>query len=56
MSSDLGSPVESLSDAHLLGVLVGQRHAQHLLKDASGSLARLLHEPSAQAYGAPQVT
>jgi DNA repair protein RadC len=56
MSSDLDSPVESLSDAHLLGVLVGQRHAQHLLKDASGSLATLLHEPHAQAYGAPQVT
>ena len=43
--------VETLSDADLLGVLVGPRHAQHLLKDARGSLSRLLNEPMPLAYG-----
>ena len=37
--------IQSLSDADLLGVLVDSRTAVHLLKDASGSLAQLLHEP-----------
>lgn len=41
------STIQSLSDADLLGVLVGPRTAVHLLKDASGSLAQLLHEPAA---------
>ena len=35
--------IESLSDAALLGTLVGQRSAANLLKDASGSLSRLLN-------------
>jgi DNA repair protein RadC len=35
-------PIESMSDAALLGTLVGPRAATNLLKDASGSLARLL--------------
>jgi DNA repair protein RadC len=35
-------PIEALSDAALLGTLVGPRAASNLLKDASGSLARLL--------------
>jgi DNA repair protein RadC len=34
--------IESLSDAALLGTLVGVRTATNLLKDASGSLSRLL--------------
>ena len=37
--------IESLSDTDLLGVLVGPRHAVHLLRDSSGSLSQLLHEP-----------
>lgn len=37
--------IQSLSDADLLGVLIGPRTAVNLLKDASGSLAQLLHEP-----------
>ena len=47
--------VESLSDADLLGVLVGPRHAVLLLKDASGSLSQLLHEPTPVAYAQPRV-
>ena len=39
------STIQSLSDADLLGVLGGSRTAAHLLKDASGSLAQLLHDP-----------
>ena len=42
--------IQSLSDADLLGVLVGPRTAAHLLKDASGSLAQLLHEPVPAVY------
>ena len=42
--------IESLSDADLLGVLVGARHAVHLLRDASGSLSQLLHEPLPVEY------
>jgi DNA repair protein RadC len=42
--------IQSLSDADLLGVLVGSRTAVHLLKDASGSLAQLLHEPVPAVY------
>jgi DNA repair protein RadC len=34
--------IESMSDAALLGTLVGVRTAANLLKDASGSLSRLL--------------
>ena len=45
------SSIETMSDADLLGVLVGQRHAQHLLRDADGSLSRLLHEPLPVTYG-----
>ena len=44
------STIQSLSDADLLGVLVGPRTAAHLLKDASGSLAQLLHEPVPAVY------
>jgi len=47
--------IESLSDADLLGVLVGPRHAVELLKDASGSLSQLLHEPMPVAYAQPRV-
>ncbi len=42
--------IEVLSDTDLLGVLVGSRHAALLLKDASGSLSQLLHEPMPVAY------
>ncbi|MFM1855153.1 MAG: hypothetical protein RLZ83_462 [Pseudomonadota bacterium] len=42
---------EALSDTQLLGVLIGTQDAHHLLQDARGSLARLLNEPAAQAYG-----
>ena len=49
------STIQSLSDADLLGVLVGTRTAAHLLKDASGSLAQLLHEPVPAVYAQPGV-
>ena len=49
------STIQSLSDADLLGVLVGNRTAVHLLKDASGSLAQLLHEPVPAVYVQPRV-
>jgi DNA repair protein RadC len=48
------STIQSLSDADLLGVLVGTRTAAHLLKDASGSLAQLLHEPVPAVYAQPR--
>ena len=48
------STIQSLSDADLLGVLVGPRTAAHLLKDASGSLAQLLHEPVPAVYAQPR--
>jgi DNA repair protein RadC len=47
--------IESLSDADLLGVLVGPRHALHLLRDASGSLSQLLHEPLPVEYAQPRI-
>ena len=42
--------IESMSDPDLLGLLVGRRTAVHLLKDASGSLSQLLHEPLPVEY------
>ncbi len=47
--------IESLSDTDLLGVLVGPRHAIHLLRDSSGSLSQLLHEPFPVEYAQPRV-
>lgn len=47
--------IESLSDTDLLSLLVGPRYAVLLLKDASGSLSRLLHEPEPVAYAQPRV-
>ena len=47
--------IESLSDTDLLSLLVGPRYAAILLKDASGSLAQLLHEPKPVAYAQPRV-
>lgn len=47
--------IESLSDTDLLGVLVGPRHAVHLLRDSSGSLSQLLHEPLPVEYAQPRV-
>lgn len=47
--------LESLSDAELLGVLVGTKHAASLLKDASGSLSQLLHEPLPAVYAQPRI-
>ena len=44
------SSVESLSNTDLLGVLVGHRQASSLLRESSGSLHRLLNEPSIQTY------
>ena len=41
-------PIESMSDAALLSTLVGPRTAANLLKDASGSLSRLLNADVAQ--------
>ena len=41
-------PIESMSDADLLSTLVGPRTAANLVKDASGSLSRLLHTDVAQ--------
>ena len=46
--------IESMSDLDLLGVLVGSRTAAHLLKEASGSLSQLLHEPVPVEYAQPQ--
>jgi len=54
MSPQTVSQIETLSDAHVLGLLVGDRHAAQLLRDTSGSLARLLNEPAPQAYLAPE--
>ena len=47
--------IESMSDADLLGILVGNRAAAHFLKDACGSLSQLLHEPLPVEYAQPQV-
>ena len=47
--------IESLSDTDLLSMLVGPRYAAILLKDASGSLSQLLHEPKPVAYAQPRV-
>lgn len=47
--------IESLSDTDLLSLLVGPRYAAILLKDASGSLSQLLHEPKPVAYAQPRV-
>ena len=44
-----------MSDTDLLGVLVGPRHAVHLLRDSSGSLSQLLHEPLPVEYAQPRV-
>ncbi len=55
MCQKISQKIESLSDADLLGVLVGPRHAVELLKDASGSLSQLLHEPMPVAYAQPRV-
>ena len=55
MFQKITQKVESLSDTDLLGVLVGPRHAVELLKDASGSLSQLLHEPMPVAYAQPRV-
>jgi len=41
-------PIESMSDAVLLSTLVGPRTAANLLKDASGSLSRVLSADVAQ--------
>ena len=49
------SKIESMSDADLLGLLVGNRHAVHLLRDASGSLSQLLNEPMPAAYAQPRI-
>jgi len=38
--------VETMSDADLLGVLVGQEAATHLMQGASGSLYTLLNDPT----------
>lgn len=51
----MSQKIESLSDAALLGVLVGTRHAAQLLMDTSGSLSQLLHEPMPVAYAQPRV-
>ncbi len=50
------SNIESLSDAELLGVLVGVRTATHLLRDTSGSLSQLLHTPAPVTYVQPQAS
>ena len=47
--------IESLSDTDLLGLLVGNRHAVHLLRGASGSLSHLLHEPVPVVYAQPRI-
>jgi DNA repair protein RadC len=47
--------IESLSDTDLLSLLVGPHHAVLLLKDASGSLSQLLHEPMPVPYAQPRI-
>jgi len=46
--------IETMSNAELLGVLVGQRHAPQLLRNSDGSLSRLLNEPVPVAYVPPR--
>ncbi len=46
-------PIESMSDAALLSTLVGPRTAANLLKDASGSLSRLLNVDADVAQQVP---
>ena len=48
-------PIESMSDAALLSTLVGPRTAANLLKDASGSLSRLLNADVAQQVSSSSV-
>jgi DNA repair protein RadC len=48
-------PIESMSDAALLSTLVGRRTATNLLKDASGSLSRLLHAEQSQQVASSSV-
>jgi len=43
--------IEAMSDADLLGMMVGSKTAQRMLKDARGSLSALLND-SVAAYGA----
>ena len=47
--------IESMSNADLLGVLVGPRKAAQLLQETSGSLCQLLQEPSAREYSPPLI-
>ena len=42
--------IEALSDADLLGLMVGQRTAQRLLKDAGGSITTLLNDRMAHYH------
>ena len=46
--------IESMSDAELLGLLVGRRTAARLLREASGSLSQLLQESVAAEYALPK--
>ena len=51
----MSESIESMSDAALLGILVGSRTAAHLLREASGSLSQLLHESLPVEYAQPAV-
>ncbi len=51
----MSQKIESMSDVDVLGLLVGSRHAGHLLRDMRGSLSRLLHEPLPAAYASPLI-
>ncbi len=53
--SSMSRKIESMSDADLLGVLVGRRVASQLLKQVNGSLSQLLHEPLPAEYAQPRV-
>ena len=47
--------VEAMSDADLLGMIVGTKTAVRMLKDAGGSLSKLLNEPMPGSDTQPKV-
>ena len=47
--------IQAMSDADLLGLMVGTKTAQRILKDADGSLAAILNESVAQYRVEPKV-
>jgi DNA repair protein RadC len=48
--------IQAVSDADLLGMIVGTKAAARMLQDAGGSLSTLLHEPIPSYDAQPRVT